>query len=82
MDAAKYFMAHKLAEEGKKMSDISVLNFGDGGGDRNIKDASAIRTVKVNGVSQTISNSEVDIDVANNLITDAQWTALATLWSV
>ena len=64
------------------MSDISVLNFGDGGGDRNIKDAHAIRTVKVNGASQTISNSSVDLDIASNLITDAQWTALGTLWSV
>lgn len=64
------------------MADVSIINFGDGGGDRNVKDALAVRTVKVNGVNQTVSNNAVNLDVASNLITDAQWTALGTLWSV
>lgn len=64
------------------MADVSKINFGDGGGVRNVKDALAVRTVQVNGVDQTVSNNTVNLDVANNLITDSQWTALASLWAV
>lgn len=64
------------------MADVSKINFGDGGGARNVKDALAVRTVKVNGVNQTVSNNAVNLDIASNLITDSQWTALATLWAV
>lgn len=30
-------------------------------------------SVKVNGVTQNIASNEMDLDVASNLITDAQW---------
>lgn len=64
------------------MADVSKINFGDGSGVRDVKDALAVRTVKVNGVNQTVSNNAVDLDIASNLITDSQWTALAALWAV
>lgn len=38
-------------------------------------------TVKVNGVTQNIASNELDLDVANNLITEAQYTALQTIFS-
>ena len=38
-------------------------------------------TVKVNGAAQSIASNELDLDVASNLITEAQWTALETLFS-
>ena len=63
------------------MADVSVLNFGDGGGDRNVKDANAVRSIKVNGVSQTITNNAVDLDVASNLITETQWTTIQSILS-
>ena len=39
-------------------------------------------SISVNGVAQTIENNAVNLNVADNLITDSQWTALATLWAV
>ena len=38
-----------------------------------------IETIKVNGVTQTITNKSVDLDVASNLITEAQWTQIQAL---
>lgn len=38
-------------------------------------------TVKVNGVTQNIASNELDLDVANNLITEAQYSALQTIFS-
>lgn len=38
-------------------------------------------TVKVNGVTQNVASNELDLDVANNLITEAQWTALQSTFS-
>lgn len=35
---------------------------------------SGITSVSVNGVAQTITSGAVDLDVASNLITEAQWT--------
>ena len=63
------------------MSDVSVLNFGDGGGNRNIKDANAVRSIKVNGVSQTITNNATNLDVATNLIPETQWASIQSLLS-
>lgn len=36
----------------------------------------AISTVSVNGVAQTATSGAVDLDVASNLITETQWTAI------
>ena len=63
------------------MADVSVLNFGDGGGNRNVKDASAARSIKVHGVSQTITNNAVDLNIYDNMITDTNWTAISALYS-
>lgn len=38
-----------------------------------------IKTIKVNSVNQTITNQSVDLDVASNLITEAQWTQIQAL---
>lgn len=38
-------------------------------------------TVKVNGVTQNVASNELDLDVAANLITEAQWSALETIFS-
>ena len=42
---------------------------------------SGISDISVNGVAQTITNHAVDLDVASNLITEAQWTQLQTIFS-
>lgn len=36
----------------------------------------AVTSVSVNGVAQTVTSGAVDIDVASNLITETQWTAI------
>ena len=38
-------------------------------------------TVKVNGVTQNIASNELDLDVASNLITEAQYSELQTIFS-
>ena len=38
-----------------------------------------IKTIKVNNVAQTITNQSVDLDIASNLITEAQWTQIQAL---
>ena len=38
-------------------------------------------TVKVNGVTQNIASNELDLDVASNLITEDQYSALQTIFS-
>ena len=38
-----------------------------------------INSISVNGVSQTISNKAVNLDVASNLITEEQWTQIQAL---
>ena len=38
-----------------------------------------INSISVNGVAQSISNKAVDLDVASNLITETQWTAIQAL---
>ena len=42
---------------------------------------SGISDISVNGVAQTVTNHAVNIDVASNLITEAQWTQLQTIFS-
>ena len=39
--------------------------------------SSGINSISVNGVSQTITNHAVNLDVASNLITEAQWTLIS-----
>jgi hypothetical protein len=39
----------------------------------------SVDTISVNGVSQTITDGEVDLDIANNLITEAQWAQLQNI---
>lgn len=39
-----------------------------------------VGSVAVNGVSQTVESGAVDIDVASNLITESQWTAINALY--
>ena len=38
-----------------------------------------ITNIAVNGVSQTISAGAVNLDVASNLITEAQWTSIQAI---
>ena len=59
------------------MAELSVLNLD--GTNRNIKDASSVHSVSVNGVSQMVSNNTVNLDVATNLITEEQWTSIQAL---
>ncbi len=61
------------------MADLTVLNLD--GTNRNIKDSRAVRSVKVNGVSQTVSSNSVDLDIESNLIKDSTWTTLSELFS-
>lgn len=41
----------------------------------------AVSNISVNGVAQTIASHAVDLDIANNLITEAQWTAISGLYA-
>lgn len=63
------------------MADVSVLNFHDGGGNRNVKDSKSVHNIKVNGVTQTVSSNTVDLDIATNLITEEQWTSIQSILS-
>ena len=38
-------------------------------------------TQKANGVTQNIASNELDLDVASNLITEAQYSELQTIFS-
>lgn len=61
------------------MADLTVLNLD--GTNRNIKDSRAVHSVKVNGVSQTVSSNSVDLDIESNLIKNSTWTTLSELFS-
>lgn len=41
----------------------------------------AVTSVSVNGVAQTVSSGAVDLDVASNLITETQWTAINAIFA-
>lgn len=41
----------------------------------------SVDSISVNGVAQTIEDGEVDIDVASNLITEAQWSTIGELYN-
>lgn len=57
---------------------LELLDFGDGV-ERRVRGVDELSSISVNGVSQTISNHAVDLDVANNLITEAQWTQIQSI---
>lgn len=59
-------------ETGTELADITV----DGDSNKIYMPA-----VKVNGQEQTVENDELDLDVANNLITPAQWEQIQTILS-
>lgn len=40
-----------------------------------------VNSIAVNGVAQTIAAGAVDLDVATNLITEAQWTSIQSILS-
>lgn len=40
-----------------------------------------LTSISVNGVAQTITDGAVDLDIASNLITEAQWTAINRLYA-
>ena len=40
-----------------------------------------VTSIAVNGVAQTITQGAVDLDVASNLITEAQWTSIQSILS-
>lgn len=42
----------------------------------------AVVSISVNGVAQTITDGATDLDVASNLITEAQWSTLSTLYDL
>lgn len=41
-----------------------------------------VPAIKVNGTAQIMANNAIDLDVASNLITEAQWAALETIFSI
>ncbi len=61
---------------------FSTIDFGDGIPRYPRLDGSdGINTISVNGVSQSIENHAVDLDIVNNLITDTQWTAIQAIFA-
>lgn len=59
-------------ETGTELADITV----DGDSKKIYMPA-----MKVNGQTQEVANNEIDLDVANNLITPAQWEQIQTILS-
>lgn len=45
----------------------------------NTNQSGGVTSIAVNGVNQTITQGAVDLDVASNLITETQWTAIQAL---
>lgn len=60
---------------------IDTIDFGDGV-ERHLAGQGDINYISVNGVAQTISSGEVDLDIVSNLITESQWTSLQSLWAI
>lgn len=54
---------------------VTTINFGDNV-NRLIKDSESVHSIQVNGVAQSVSGNAVNLDVATNLITEAQWTTI------
>ena len=69
---------------GLEEGDILIYEVTDDGNGNDVGTwvvARPLSSVSVNGVPQTISNGAVDIDVASNLITETQWTAVNALYA-
>lgn len=47
----------------------------------NTNSSGGVNSIAVNGVAQTITQGAVDLDVASNLITEAQWTSIQSILS-
>lgn len=47
----------------------------------NTNSSRGVDSIAVNGVAQTITQGAVDLDVASNLITEAQWTSIQSILS-
>ena len=45
----------------------------------NANQSGGVTSIAVNGVNQSITQGAVDLDVASNLITETQWTAIQAL---
>lgn len=60
---------------------IDTIDFGDGV-ERHLAGQGDINSISVNGVKQTISSGEVNLDIVSNLITESQWTSLQSLWAI
>ena len=64
------------------LSDVSITDVADGQtltwDDANSKwvNTTPLHSISVNGQAQTISSGAVDLDVASNVITPTQWTAI------
>lgn len=64
------------------MEDVEILAIARKYAKKYAKDGT-IHSISVNGARQTITDEGVvNLNVADNLITDSQWTELATLWAV
>lgn len=62
----------EAVEAGTELADISV----DGTSNKIYMPA-----VKVNGQEQTVENDELDLDVADNIITPTQWGTISSILS-
>lgn len=69
---------------GLEEGDILIYEITDDGNGNEVGQwvvARPLSSVSVNGVQQAITNGAVDINVADNLITETQWTAINALYA-
>lgn len=69
---------------GLEEGDILIYEVTDDGNGNEVGNwvvARPLSSVSVNGVQQAITNGAVDINVADNLITETQWTAINALYA-
>ena len=63
-------------------SDGQVLEWDNTAGKwKNKSLPAAVTSVSINGVSQTVTEGAVDLDVASNLITETQWDSVAAIFA-
>lgn len=69
-------------ESGAEVNTIEIVKLNGTaitpGSDKDV-DIEAIESISVNGVSQSVEDGSVDLDVATNLITDEQWAQIQAL---
>ena len=67
------------------LNDVTITNIADGqtlawdAANSMWVNVTPLNSVSVNGVQQTITNGAVGLDVASNLITEAQWTQIGNI---